>query len=258
MGDKNKVVIVTGAARGLGRSIALRLVKEDFRVAIADIDYKSAISVVNEIQTGKEVFPVKVDVSKPDEIENMIEKVIERFGRLDIMISNAGICHACLIEDITEAKWDKTMDINTKGVFFCARAAAKQMIKQGEGGKIINASSIAGRQGYAYISHYCASKFAVVGLTQSLALELAPYKITVNAYCPGIADTPLWKDLDKEYAKIKNIPIGQQFKELVEGIPLGRVQKPEDISNLVSFLCSKKSNYITGQSIISDGGLVMR
>lgn len=259
--DKNKkIAIITGAARGLGENLAYRLAAEAYAVVVADINYEGAQKVAKAIEEihGHKSLPVKVDVSRPEEIEAMVCETVEAFGRLDIMIANAGICHASRMEDITEEKWDTTMDINAKGVFFSARAAARQMIAQGQGGKIINASSIAGRQGFAFISHYCASKFAIIGITQSLALELAPYRITVNAYCPGIADTPLWKDLDREYARIRDIPVGQQYKEYIEGIPIGRVQEPDDVSDLVSFLASEQSNYITGQSIVSDGGLVMR
>lgn len=249
-----RVAIVTGGGAGIGRAIALRLARDGLDVAVADINLSAAEAVVEEIRgLGRRSLAVQVDVSKPAEVYRMVDEVVAALGRLDVMVANAGVVRGMPMQDVTEEVWDLHMDVNAKGVFFCDQAAAIQMIKQGQGGKIINASSGAGRRGSKNLSPYSASKFAVVGITQSLAAELAPHQITVNAYCPGIVDTPMWQALDQDFEKIG----AQRMAEKVAGTPLGRVQYPEDVANLVSFLASDQSDYITGQSIIQDGGRVM-
>jgi meso-butanediol dehydrogenase / (S,S)-butanediol dehydrogenase / diacetyl reductase len=250
-----KVAIVTGAGRGIGRAIAMRLAGRGASVAIADLNETAAAAVAKEIQDrGGCAAPVQVDVSRPDQVKAMVEKVVALFGRLDIMVANAGISHPVLIPEVTEEFWDKMIDVNLKGVFFCDQQAAIQMIKQGEGGRIINASSESGRHGFALMSVYCASKFGVVGLTQSFANELAKYKITVNAYCPGVVDTPLWAVLDEEFA---TMPGGTTLAKEVRNTPLGRVQTPEDVADLVEFLASPQGGFITGDAILTTGGRVM-
>ncbi len=252
---KDKVAIVTGSGRGIGRAIAMRLAGRGASVVVADVNEKAAAGVVKEIQDlGGKAAAVVVDVSRPEQVKAMVEKTVELFGRLDIMVANAGISHPVLIPDVTEDFWDKMIDINLKGVFFCDQQAAIQMIRQGEGGRIINASSESGRHGFALMSVYCASKFGVVGITQSFANELASHKITVNAYCPGVVDTPLWTGLDSEFAKL---PGGTSLAKEVTNTPLGRVQTPEDVADLVEFLASPQGGFITGESIIQAGGRVM-
>jgi meso-butanediol dehydrogenase/(S,S)-butanediol dehydrogenase/diacetyl reductase len=252
----NRTAIVTGAGRGIGRAIALRLARDGANVVVNDISAEASRAVCAEVQElGRHSLAIVADVSNGHEVQAMVRDTIAEFGSLEMMIANAGICRAARMQDLTEVEWDATLATNAKGVFLCDQAAAAQMIEQGQGGRIINCSSIAGRQGYPHIVHYCASKFAVIGITQSLALELAPYGITVNAYCPGIVETPLWETLDAAYA---GIPGAKTMAEQIRGIPLGRAQTPDDVAALVSFLASEDSDYITGQSLISDGGIVMR
>lgn len=251
----NRVAVVTGSASGIGRAIALRLAREGIAVGVADLDLDKAAIVAQEIEkAGGKSLAVQVDVSKPEQVYAMLDQVVAVFGKLDIMVANAGVSRAGPIEEVTEEFYDWMTDINIKGVFFCNQAAAVQMIKQGHGGKIINAASISGRKGSAYQSVYCASKFAVIGLTQSFASELARHKITVNAYCPGIVDTPMWATLDQDFADIQGTA---RMSERISGIPLGRVQQPEDVAGLVAFLVSPGADYITGQAIIQDGGKLM-
>jgi meso-butanediol dehydrogenase / (S,S)-butanediol dehydrogenase / diacetyl reductase len=251
---EHKVAVVTGGGAGIGRAIALRLARDGVDVAVADINQAAAEAVSEEIrQLGRRSIAIVADVSKPDQAHRMVAEAVDALGRLDIMVANAGVVRGMPLQDVTEAVWDLHMDVNAKGVFFCDQAAAVQMIKQGQGGRILNASSGAGRRGSKNMSPYSASKFAVVGITQSFAVELAPHKITVNAYCPGIVDTPMWKALDEDFEKIG----AQRFAEKVAGTPLGRGQHPEDVANLVSFLASDQGDFITGQAIIQDGGRIM-
>lgn len=251
----NRVAIVTGGASGIGRAIALRLAREGIAVGVADIALHRADAVTSEIErAGGQALPIQVDVSRPEQVHGMVEQVVARFGHLDIMVANAGVNRAQPMQDVTEQTFDWIVGVNLKGVYFCNQAAGIQMIKQGHGGKILNAASISGRKAAAYLSVYCATKFAVIGLTQSFALELAPHKITVNAYCPGIVDTPLWASLDQNFARI---PGAGRMTDKIATIPLGRVQVPEDVAGLVAFLVSPDADYITGQAIIQDGGKLM-
>ncbi len=249
---EGKVVIVTGGGRGIGRAIALRLAKEGADVAVGDIDGGAAENVAQEVEAlGRRGLAVTVDVSRPEQCDRLVADVAAQLGRLDIMVANAGVVLGRTIADTTEEVWDRTMDVNAKGVFFCCRAAALRMIEQGHGGKIIAASSGLGRTGGPNQSVYSASKFAVVGIIQSFARELAQYKITANAYCPGIVDTPMWAGLDEDLARI---PGAGRMAERVAATPLGRVQVPEDVADLVAFLASPQSDFMTGQSLIQDGG----
>ncbi len=253
-----KVAIVTGAGRGIGRGIALRLAEEGCSLVINDLDLNGAKDVVRKIkERGRGAIAIRADVSKYPQVKRMVKAAIDRFKRIDILVNNAGITKVLPVTELTEKVWDKVMDINLKGTFLCSKEVAKQMIKQ-RSGKIINISSKSGKVGGLWLSAYCASKFGVIGFTQSLALELAPYGINVNAVCPGIVFTPLWKSLEKKYAKKLGIPIEKVRPYYVSKIPLGRDGTPEDVANVVIFLASSDSDYMTGQAINVTGGQEMR
>lgn len=252
---EGKVAIVTGAGSGIGSGIARRLASKGAAVAVADINPTAAETVAKELRdSGWQAIAVVVDVSNVAQVFDMVKQTVDAFGRLDIMVANAGVNEVKRFEDTDEKFWDWMMGPNLKGVFFCNQAAAFQMIKQGQGGKIINASSEAGRRGYALHVAYCTAKFGVVGITQSMAQELAQYKITVNAYCPGIVDTPLWERLDREF---RQIPNSTTMEAEIKKTPLGRVQTPDDVADLVEFLSSPASDFLTGQSIVQNGGRSM-
>lgn len=248
MSEKNlegKVAIVTGARRGIGKAIALELASRGAKVTVSDIDEAECQAVVDEIKKmGSEGLAVKCDVSKEQEVEQLIEKTVSTLGGLDIMVNNAGIVEFKPIADMSESDWQKTLDIDLKGVFLCSKAAAKKMTEQ-KSGKIVNTASIAAKIGYPQISQYCAAKAGVCGFTRALAVELAPSGINVNTVLPGVIDTPM-------AASIKSDP--EQLKAILAKIPKGRVGKPEDIAHAVAFLSSDEADYITGAEIVVDGG----
>lgn len=257
-------VLVTGAGKGIGRGIAMRLAEEGGEVAVADIDLALASQCSDEIAAkGGSSIAVEVDTSERDQVRRMIDTVVETFGKLDIAFNNAGVGHNAAFLDITVEQWDRMFTVNAKGVFLCIQEEARRMIEQGGGGKIVNTASIAGRHGSAYQAHYSASKFAVIGLTQSAAKALAPHRITVNAMNPGIIDTSMWQTTDRELAAIHAAEFGKRYQpgdvteEIRTQIPLSRVGLPADVAALALFLASTDSDYITGQSINVCGGLVM-
>ncbi len=258
MALKGKVAIVTGAGRGIGKAIALRLARDGAAVAVNDISGAGIAEVVKEIKSfGGKAIDIVADVSRGDQVAAMTDKVVAQFGKLDIMVANAGIITIKPAIEITESEWDKVMAVNARGVFLCAQAGAKQMIKQGNGGKIINCASIAGHQGFPFEAHYCASKFAVIGFSQAFAKEVAKNGITVNCYCPGVVATDMWEDIDLSLSKYNGLKKGESIQKFIDQIPLGRVQTPEDVAGLVAYLASPDANYMTGQAINICGGLVM-
>jgi meso-butanediol dehydrogenase / (S,S)-butanediol dehydrogenase / diacetyl reductase len=254
-----KTCIVTGAARGIGKGIGLRLASEGGNVVFADIEPKEAEAAAKEAQAaGGKAIGLPVDVTKRDQIRALIARTVAQYGRLDIIFNNAGINKIQPFMGTTEENWDRIMRVNALGVFLCTQEAARQMIAQGGGGKIVNTASIAGRQGYGNIVPYCASKFAVVSITQSSARALAANKITVNAFAPGVVDTPLWNQLDREHMELgETHEPGEAMKNFAAGILLGRVARPNDIAGLASFLAGPDSDYITGQVIVVDGGMLL-
>ncbi|CAF0846847.1 unnamed protein product [Adineta steineri] len=254
------VSLITGAARGMGRAIALRLAKDGFNVAINDLEASSVEleKVQKEIEKmGRKSIVITADISVGKSVEEMMQKTAQQLGRLDVVVANAGICKLQSLISMSEENWDRVFAVNMRGVFLCYREAAKIMIKQGTGGRIIGACSSAGYTGYPLLSHYCATKWGVRGLTQSAAMELAAHKITVNTYCPGFIETPLTDGTNKELAELQGKTIEEVKKDFVNGIPLGRTGRPHDVANLVSFLASKQADYITGQNILVNGGLVL-
>jgi len=243
---KDKVAIVTGAGQGIGRGIALSLAKEGAKVVVADITDKR-FEVVKEIEAlGSQALAVKCDVSNRSDVEGMVKEALNKFGRVDILVNNAGIYPFKPFADMTEQDWDRVLDINLKGVFYCVKAVLPKMIEQ-KYGKIVSLSSIAGSVvGFSGLVHYSASKAAIAGLTKSLALEVAPHGINVNAIAPGPIDTP--------GTKAPDVTITEQT---IKMISVGRMGLPQDIANLVVFLASDKSSFITGQCIVSDGGYTL-
>jgi len=244
---KNKVAIVTGSRRGIGKEIALALAKAGANVVVSDINLDDCNKVVEEIKAiGKKGLAVKADVLNPEDVSQMINLTTENFGKIDILVNNAGIYMQKSLTDLTEQDFDRVLDINLKGVFLCSKAAVPEMIKQGKG-KIINITSIAGQVGFANSSAYCASKGAIINMTRELALELAQYKINVNAIGPGVIETDMTKELLKDKATRET---------LLANIPLSRIGKPEDIANAALFLASDNSDYITGITLFVDGGWI--
>ena len=245
---KDKVAIVTGARRGMGITHALVLAKDGVKVVVADISLEDCQKVVEEIEkNGGEAIAVKCDVSKKEEVKEMVKETVEKFGKVDILVNNAGITQFKPFLELTEEEWDRTIDINLKGYFLCAQATAEEMAKQ-KAGVIVNIASVAmGQQGIGFptLVHYCASKGGIVGMTEALAVELASYNIRVNAISPGMIETPMIDPI-KADPKVK--------KAMLTRVPLRRVGNPEEVSNLVLFLVSDASSYITGSTVVIDGG----
>jgi len=245
-----KIAIVTGARRGMGRTHALALAKAGAKIAVADISLEDCQKVVEEIiAQGSEALAIKCDVSQKSEVEEMISQTIKKFGKIDILVNNAGIVQFKPFLELTEDEWDKTININLKGYFLCAQAAAKEMVKN-KSGAIVNVASIAMGQvgvGFAGIAHYCASKGGIVAMTEAMALELASYGIRVNAVAPGAIDTPMMAASQMD---------PKALEAMTNQIPLHRAGKPEEVSNLVLFLASDDSSYMTGSTVVIDGGWV--
>lgn len=252
---QGKVAIVTGGAQGMGRAISMRFAAEGARVVVADLNLEGAEGTVQEIEgSGGESAAVAVDVRDQAQVQEMVGTVVERFGGLDILVNNAGVGKIIPFFETTEADWDFIFDINCKGLLWCSQAAARQMIAQGRGGKIINLASQAGRRGEALVLAYCASKACVISMTQSTALALAPHKINVNAIAPGIVDTPFWDEVDKQFAKLLDMEVGEPKRTFTQSIPLGRIEQPEDVAGAAVFLASSDADYITQQTLNVDGG----
>jgi NAD(P)-dependent dehydrogenase (short-subunit alcohol dehydrogenase family) len=243
----SKTAIVTGARRGIGRAIALALAKEGTNVVVSDISQEDCQKVVTEIEgLGRRGLAVKCDVTSAAEVEDMVRRTVAEFGRLDILVNNAGIIAFKPFLELTDEDWDKTLNVNLKGQFLCARTVAKEMTKN-KWGRIINIASISsGGCGIAFplIAHYTASKGGVMALTEALALELTPQGINVNAICPGAIDTDMTKGVKES----------GQLEQVLLRIPKGRIGQPEDIANLAVFLASEESDYISGAAIVIDGG----
>jgi len=245
---KGKAVIITGSRQGMGKADALAFAENGAKVTVADISQEECQLVVDEIEkNGGQGLAVKCDVSNGKEVEEMIKKTVEKFGKVDILVNNAGICQFKPFLELTEDEWQKTLDINLKGYFLCAKAAAKEMAKQ-KSGAIVNIASVVMGQigmGMAGLAHYSASKGGIAALTKTLALELAPHNIRVNTIAPGAIDTPM-------AASVKTDP--KTLEQTLAMIPMRRMGKPEEIANAVLFLASNDSSYITGSIVVVDGG----
>ncbi len=255
-----QVAIVTGAGRGIGRATALRLAREGTSVTVADIDEANTNQVAEEIESaGGTAHAYTVDVTDRADTERMVAETVDRFGRLDILVNNAGIAVIASLMDTDEAAWDSLMNVNAKGVLLCSQAAARQMIDQGSGGRIINNASGAGKIAPGRstpLGAYAASKHAVVALTKQFGLELSSHGILVNCVCPGIVDTSMWDLIDREVAQLEGVPVGSVKARAAAGIPVGRIQQPEDVANLIAYLASSDASYITAQALNVSGGML--
>jgi len=252
-------IIVTGAGRGIGEAMARTLAGRGASLVIADLDEAAAAQVARSIsETGAKAIGVGVDVAQRASVKAMIDATVKAYGRLDVIFNNAGIAQTRRFLSITEEDWHRIMDVNALGALLCMQEAARQMIAQKSGGKIINTASIAGKQGYEPLAHYSASKFAVVALTQAGARALAPEKITVNAICPGVVATEMWKHIDQGFRdEGLTHKENEAFENFSSTILLGRPSVAEDLAGVACFLASADSDYMTGQSLVVDGGMVL-
>jgi NAD(P)-dependent dehydrogenase (short-subunit alcohol dehydrogenase family) len=245
---KGKVAIITGAKQGMGKADAMLFAQNGAKVVVADISQEECQRVVDEIEkNGGEALAVKCDVTSEKEIEELVNKTVEKFGRVDILVNNAGICQFKPFLDLTEEEWQRTLDINLKGYFLCAKACAKEMVKQ-KSGVIVNIASIVMGQmgkGMAGLAHYSASKGGIAALTKTMAVELARHNIRVNTIAPGAIDTPMAASAKSDQ---------KVLEQTLAMIPLGRMGKPEEIASTVLFLSSEASSYITGSIVVVDGG----
>jgi NAD(P)-dependent dehydrogenase (short-subunit alcohol dehydrogenase family) len=249
---EGKVAIVTGGARGIGRAIAERYAGEGAIAVVADLDLERARATAGKI--GRGAFGVGFDVTRQDDIDRLVQTVVERAGRIDILVNNAGVFDMGPLLDLTPERYDRLFAINARGLFFMLQAAARQMVARGEGGKIINLSSQAGRHGIAQVLAYAATKAAVISITQSAALELIRHRINVNAIAPGVVDTDMWVLVDRLRAEATGQAIGEPKREVGEAVPFGRMGVPEDLSGAAVFLASADADYVVGQTLNVDGG----
>jgi meso-butanediol dehydrogenase / (S,S)-butanediol dehydrogenase / diacetyl reductase len=253
----DRLALITGAGRGIGLAIALRLAQEGARIIAVDINPDLAASTRLAVETlGRPCLDMVCDISNRQAIYTLVDQAQKKMGRIDILVNNAGVHQVRPILEISEADIDFMFGVNVKGVFFCTQAVASAMIKAGQG-KIINMASHAGKRGGPNSAHYGASKAAVISLTRSWALALAPHHINVNAVCPGTVDTDMWAKIDEDTAVMMGLPKGEVLRQTVERIPLGRVETPDDVAGLVAFLASADADYMTGQAINITGGVTM-
>lgn len=259
MAIENKVALVTGAGQGIGRGIALRLVKDGASVMLVDMKADALEAVAAEVRAlGRKAATFVADISDREQVYEAIAQAERQLGGFDIIVNNAGIAQVQPLSDVTPEEVDRIMRINVQGTLWGIQAAAKKFEERKQKGKIINACSIAGHDGFAMLGIYSATKFAVRALTQAAAKEYASRGITVNAYCPGIVGTGMWTEIDKRFSDITGAPVGETYKKYVEGIALGRAETPDDVASLVSYLAGPDSDYVTGQAILIDGGIVYR
>jgi NAD(P)-dependent dehydrogenase (short-subunit alcohol dehydrogenase family) len=249
---QGKVAVVTGGASGIGRAIVERYVAEGARVAIADLATRESEALGARLD--RRAFAIALDVTKPGSINAMVEAVVAEAGAIDILVNNAAVFDMAPVVEVTEESWNLLFDVNAKGLFFTLQAVARRMIAQGRGGKIINIASQAGRRGEALVGVYCATKAAVISLTQSAGLDLIKYHINVNGIAPGVVDTPMWDRVDALFARYENRPIGEKKRLVGRAVPYGRMGLPEDHAGAAVFLASSDADYMVAQTLNVDGG----
>jgi D-sorbitol dehydrogenase (acceptor) len=249
---EGKIALVTGGGRGIGKAIAKRYAEEGAKVFVGDLNEVEAKRSATEAGHGAVGF--KLDVTDQGSIDSAVATVVRAAGQLDILVNVAGVFDMGPVEEITHESYRKVFAVNVEGTLFMLQAAAKQMIKQGKGGKIVNFASQAGRRGEPLVGVYCASKAAVISLNQSAALGLAKYHINVNAIAPGVADTPMWDQVDALFAKYEHLPVGEKKKQVGLAVPYGRMGIPEDLTGAAVFLASADADYILAQTLNVDGG----
>ncbi|RMT48053.1 Sorbitol dehydrogenase [Pseudomonas amygdali pv. myricae] len=249
---EGKSALITGSARGIGRAFAQAYIQEGARVAIADINLQRAQATANEL--GPNAYAVSMDVTDQTSIDQAIAAVVAQTGKLDILINNAALFDLAPIVDITRDSYERLFSINVAGTLFTLQAAARQMIAQGHGGKIINMASQAGRRGEALVAVYCATKAAVISLTQSAGLDLIRHGINVNAIAPGVVDGEHWDGVDAMFARYENRPLGEKKKLVGEQVPYGRMGTADDLTGMAIFLASPDSEYVVAQTYNVDGG----
>ncbi len=249
---EGKSALVTGAARGIGRTFAQAYINEGATVAIADIDLERAQATAAEL--GDSAYAVKMDVTDQASIDQAVEAVVAQVGKLDILINNAALFDLAPIVEITRQSYERLFSINVAGTLFTLQAAARQMIRQGHGGRIINMASQAGRRGEALVGVYCATKAAVISLTQSAGLDLIKHRINVNAIAPGVVDGEHWDGVDALFARHENLPLGEKKRQVGQQVPYGRMGTAEDLTGMAIFLASAESEYVVAQTYNVDGG----
>ncbi len=249
---EGKSALITGSARGIGRAYAEAYIREGATVAIADINLERATQTASEL--GARAYAVRMDVTDQSSIDAAIAAVVATTGKLDILINNAALFDLAPITEITRESYERLFSINVAGTLFTLQAAAKQMIAQGHGGKIINMASQAGRRGEALVGVYCATKAAVISLTQSAGLNLIKHRINVNAIAPGVVDGEHWDGVDALFARHENRPLGEKKRLVGEEVPYGRMGTAEDLAGMAIFLASTESDYVVAQTYNVDGG----
>ncbi|MDG4882275.1 L-iditol 2-dehydrogenase [Mesorhizobium sp. WSM4884] len=249
---KSKSALITGSARGIGRAFAEAYAREGATVAIADINLEAAEATAKDI--GSAAYAIRLDVTDPSSIEAAVKAVEAKAGGLDILINNAALFDLAPIVEISRASYDRLFSVNVAGTLFMLQAAARSMIARGKGGRIINMASQAGRRGEPLVAVYCATKAAVISLTQSAGLDLIKHRINVNAIAPGVVDGEHWDHVDSLFAKYENRPKGEKKRLVGEGVPYGRMGRAEDLTGMAVFLASDEAEYIVAQTYNVDGG----
>jgi acetoin reductase-like protein len=249
---ENKVAIVTGAAQGIGRAIATRYVAEGAKVVLADIAGEAIHKTAAEIGGG--AIGIPLDVTRQESIDALLQQTLETFGPVEILVNNAAVFNMGPILEVTREQYAKVFSVNVEGLLFTLQSSAHQMVAQGVKGRVINMASQAGRRGEALVGIYCASKAAVISLTQSAGLGLIKHGIRVNGIAPGVVDTPMWDEVDADFARYEGLALGEKKKAVGLAVPYGRMGRPEDLAGAAVFLASDDSEYVVAQTLNVDGG----